>query len=486
MRVLFPVGAIKKGCYQKGMLDISKTGMPSIWKVVLQFAEFNSDRAYFYIGAVCYSNTPGKVEYLPLQGVNGCLVLIHTDERLWLNQGILYMLEKLVHLFSYNSTKPVDCVVLPWGGFSLYFKYYMGFKYNIEHRPALFVRTYNGVTEKPSLRFVVEEPNDYNSLMLSYADGIFTNAHHLKPAYLEMMKADLSFSRIRDVMEKIQCIPHGVPVPEEALDFNRGKVVGYFGRLDDVTKNIQVVFKVFDRLYRSGVAEDVVLTSPVIADKHKKTLEILPYAKLKIMKMEYLEEVKKARATVAHYTSIACPVAMMEQMAYGVVPIVPKNRMWARYFFDAELPDYPFMFSNNSEIYPLLKVLLEDDDLYKKWAEKVSSVGRRFELRQKKRELYDAMEAMTADIDQTPYMKFTREDFEARYRFFPTIEKIVTDLGPEFYGTDFLDEVSKRKVPIVVAGGRQIISTVGLYKMVKSFGYEDSLDSREFKFVRRS
>src|SRR5690606_25000152 len=75
MRILYLSGLIRDQAYKDGEIDTRETGMPSIWNIILKFAEHNSDRAYFYIAALKRSKTPGKVEYLPLNRIRGTLMV---------------------------------------------------------------------------------------------------------------------------------------------------------------------------------------------------------------------------------------------------------------------------------------------------------------------------------------------------------------------------------------------------------------------------
>ena len=80
-------------------------------------------------------------------------------------------------------------------------------------------------------------------------------------------------------------------------------------------------------------------------------------------------------------------------MAYGVIPLVPKDKVWSQEFFKKEFPDYPFMFSNDVEAYAMVKLLMEDDSFYKKWARKLSKkVINEYEIVGLKRKMYDSLE----------------------------------------------------------------------------------------------
>ena len=478
-----PVGTIKEGFYDRGKLNISKTGMPSIWKVLLDFGKYNSDRGYFYYGAVA-KDSKEFIEVLPLQDINGSLVVVHIKSGDWMEKGAKYLTDKMTEMFSFNSNIPVDCVLLQNTLQSAEYKYFMGYKHIAEHRPLIFYRSYNGVTEGKTLKFTQFSDNEMTAYMLPYFDALYLTAPHLKKAYTMMLREYLSFSSLKKVTDKIVEIPHGIAdVPPAS--FERGKVLGYFGRLNETNKNVSKIFDAFDKLYKAGIANEVLLTSPMESDLYKSSLNLLPYAQLKIMRSEYLNEASKARATVAYYESIACPVAMIEQMACGVIPVVPKGKMWAEEFFKASFPNYPFMFRSHDEMYAMLKNILEDDELYKEWATKLSHYAiENFKYTDKKRELFDDMLRRVNESYKPAYCFYTLDEFKSKYKFIDDIIDVVKRLGDEFSFSVFKKACSK--IGMVGRGGIPILSNRGLLHLLNELGYEDEENAFEIILKRRN
>jgi len=484
MRVLLPVGAVREGFYDDGVMRVGNTGMPSIWKVIRDFGKLNSDRGWFYYGAVMYSNK-NAVEVLPLKDINGSLVLMHTTDRTWIEVGTFYLTKMLIQKFSYNGTCPVDCVLMGGTVDAAAYRYYMAYRHGLQQRPLLFYRTHNGVTESPSskeLWFSAAKDNAQVVNSLVNFDRLYLSAPHLLDAYVKIAKGYLSFSAVKDLMERFVYAPQGSPAFEGELNLDRGKVVGYFGRLNDTHKNTDMVFREFDKLYKAGAVSEVLVTSPMASDKDKPTLDLIPYVDLKVLGMEYLKEVERTRATVAAYESIACPVAMLEQMAHGVVPVVPKDRMWSRSFFGHEFPEYPFMYSSKSEIGPMLRLLMDNDEMYKMWAQKLSDrVRQRYEYRTLKRSLYDDMQQRVDVYPKPKYMDFDLEAFRT-YRFVAEAEELAERLGDEFTFDRFMKEA--QRLPMRGRGGVPVLSNKGVLRLLEAMGYTDTMDSADIRLRR--
>lgn len=482
MRILYLSGLIRDQAYKDGEIDTRETGMPSIWNIILKFAEHNSDRAYFYIAALKRSKTPGKVEYLPLNRIRGTLMVFHvsTVNRIDLHSH-LFMAPEIVNHFSYNGTvKPVDAVMLPSPNMAKVLHYWLGNRQHQKHRPLLGVRTCDLFLETGlGTEYNYYHNADYTffSPEFQYVDRIFTNGHHMKPVIMSELRKTISPAALRKVEEKFEYISHGIPIFDQPLDFNRGRVVGYFGRFDNETKKVDWCFDVFDKAYKAGYVDEVIATSSLKSDANSSALKGRDYVQFSAERQDYVLIAQRARATITNYTGISCPLAMLEQMGYGIVPLVPADKMWVKHFFREEFPDYPFQFTSQEEALAMIKALMDNDDLYKTWAKRLSErVREGYEIRTLKRRMFDSLMSAYDETTQPIYMRMDLDELLGKYQFLHTVKEMAEERD-KIDLEEFFRELTRVGAGGKGAGGVELMSTVGIFRFLKLLGFKDTLDS---------
>ena len=133
----------------------------------------------------------------------------------------------------------------------------------------------------------------------------------------------------------------------------------------------------------------------------------------------------------------------------------------------------------------MLKSLLEDDELYKKWAKKLSDYAiENFKYTDKKRELFDSMLAKVNASYKPPYCSYTLDEFKKKYKFVADIIDVVGLLGDEFSFGEFKKACSK--IGMVGRGGIPILSNQGLLQLLSELGYEDEKKTFDIVLKRRN
>lgn len=474
MRIGYFVGTWRDKCYSDGVIDTRLTPTPSIWATVLNFCKYNSDRAFFYIIAV-RTGTPKPPEFLPLKDINGVLVIltarVTSYATVWADGA-----SELAGVFSYRrTTMPIDVIIATDNKGNYSIKSSLGCK----NRPLIVNRTCDGLYERGGRLYHNPDKENYiDNIMFPLADLILTTGIHMKDGILQIMKEDLSFSLIKNTAQKMKYVPHGVPIYEGELNFNRGRVIGYFGRFTEPDKKTFTCFDIYDKAYRMGYVDRVIVTSSKKTDGDSPKLKEYSYIEFSAEKQDYVLKAQQARTSITYYTAISCPLGMLELMAYGVIPIAPKDKFWARKFFEKEFPDYPFLFENHNEILGMIKLIMDNDDLYQYWAKKMSKyVRENYYIKNTKRKMYDLIvEAREEQVAKEEKI-LTLDEYRKKYKFFPRIEKIADELGNEIKFDEFLKKVRNEGIPLVSQYGTHYADHKDLFRMLQALGYKDTLNT---------
>lgn len=476
MRVLYLLGTFKPKAYDNGVIDTRLTPAPSVWNVVLKYAKSNSDRCYFYIATYVKSTTPGRIEYLSLKDIRGCMLVIHVASHI---TDISMMTDAIISLFNYDETfMPVDAVltVLPTPVYTM--RRLLGMNTSINRqRPAIIVRATEGALE-----------GIWDEYGFVAADKVLTTGLHMEDDILREAIRNFSFATVKKAHEKFVYLSHGVSMPKDKLVFERGKVIGYFGRFDFTHNHVDTCFEALDKVYRLGIVDKVIATSSKVADGSSYLLKQYPYVQFSAERQDYVLKAQEARCTIMYVEKLACPLAMIELMGYGLLPVVYKtNRSWVKYFFKHEIPDYPFLFDTTEEMVTMVKAIMEDDELYKKWAKKVSEyIQDNFDLYALKRKMHDEVIKTVENMQRSPLMHMSYDEAVSKYGFCKAIvDKVFPKLGCDFTGEQLVKAVKKENIALVTKMGKRFVDNRSLFHFVESAGYEDTMDSPVIRFRKK-
>lgn len=186
-----------------------------------------------------------------------------------------------------------------------------------------------------------------------------------KSVALEQLRTFASGSEVRAFMQRMLVNPVGVPV--DAADKYRSspkhdKFTLFFGARANDVKQLDDVYDVYDRIYRSGRDVRIVFATPSTLPR---TLKHIGHGRLKenpnvefhsqLSRDEYMRLMSGAHAFVAWSKWEGFPVGFWEQMYLGLVGLFP-DKPWAR----SQLPkDYPFFFSTKAECFALLSTVID-------------------------------------------------------------------------------------------------------------------------------
>lgn len=498
LRILCTVGRYRDGCYdeEKQMLIPSKLRAVSIWNVFYMFAQQVKDHAFVYMALLKPSKTPGVVEELPLQGVNGVLLVVHVD-RYYVSdlRGISQMALPLRKHFSYaypDVAYHIDAVYSATPqGMAQYDAQFSKYGYPLV-RPALAVRTCSGITFAGGKAYQLSAEEDHllASDLIS-ADLVLTNGPQVAHDFVRMAQNMLNSAHVLRFRNKIKYISHGAPILDPStISLDRDRVVGFFGRYDNVTNKVDKLLAVYDRLYRAGKIDRVLTTTNRENDNAKALRKLYPYLDFRLAGPEYLDIAQEARTLIYYMgNGKSCALGMIEQMARGIVPVVPYGEAWADAFFKLEDKEYPFRFQSQEEADAMLISLLEDDALYKKWAKRCMAIASRFELSKTKLALLDAIE----ETVQASYMwqrtaNKSLEEWNGLLRSTAQVlevaEKLYAKKGYVAHG-ELIPACAKAGITLVMRTGYPIVCMAELRQLLFAAGYVDPGNQPEPRYVKK-
>jgi len=176
----------------------------------------------------------------------------------------------------------------------------------------------------------------------------------------------LTMSLCRKIEKRSWILPRGIDFA--VIDRVRKKVRGknatftlfFGGRLNRMKRAQQLVWT-YDKFFSAGRQVRIVLTSPIvgwnIGQAFPPELEILPDMKTE----EFLEECFKAHVLLASSRIEGFTVGLLEQMATGIVTILP-DLEWAKVLMKDKWDSYPFKYKTFHEAYGWLKWIYEHYD----------------------------------------------------------------------------------------------------------------------------
>lgn len=475
MRMLFPVGMFRTSWYnpETKTVMISKSKQPSIWKVVFDFCNVNSD-CYSIIACGNIGDDYGVIRTFELANVNGILLSIGVGGPTSRSLSSIHdFAGVLSSMFNFANTSVIDAVLVPDPSLVCGFRN-LTCDGTIEHRPIIAVRTCNGWTESCGEVYLSNPSNFRDGKELSFgfseSDLILASAPHFSNALTNTGKIFLTSAEITKIRSKIVEIPHGISDCFFGFETKRGKNVGLFGRLSALDKGVTWILDAYQSLYRSLRIEKVFVTTPIRWDLASKLLKDRNDIQVKVCGSDYATYASQCRCSILDYSSIACPMTMMELMAMGVVPIVPANRVWAKVWFSKYMPDFPFMFKNESEAVAMCSLLCSNDALFEEWSVKCSMWANGFKKVETKRKLYITIRnaVLAHRLISDPLLE---KDF------FGKVLNFITGLEDGFSLDTVVSYMEENKIPMMLRGGIRLCSPNYIHRFLLDSGFCDRQDS---------
>jgi len=212
---------------------------------------------------------------------------------------------------------------------------------------------------------------DYRRLMAhawQAADMCVALTQREKEVILQNLRRYISGSEIQVFMERVVVSPVGVPL--DSVDAVRGvakhpKMTLFFGARAKEVKNIDLVVKTYDRLFKVGKDIRIVVATPTHG---RKVVELIGKQVLEantaieicsgLSRQEYLKKAAEAHVFLAMSRTEGFPVGFWEQMYLGLIGVFPR-KPWAV----GQLPEeYPFFFDTEEEAFALLSWIIDHYD----------------------------------------------------------------------------------------------------------------------------
>jgi|GEM_PF-3016349 len=472
LRLLGSLGAVNHSALTKdGVVDLEATTRNSLAHIFEDLARHNTDKLYLY-GVVqvridVESDQVGTIKLHKHPEIPNLTYIYYFVPNMGAGQQHWMTTLPYARLAPYvQGALLYETVAAP----ELYFNTYRS---GVGRTIPLFTRVTGGFLDGYGCNNRYSNGDSIVSGFYNIFQQIYGLTEIQKEAMRDRLSQRVSFASLRNILNRITIIPHGVNIPElyELVEPEQG-VVGWFGRGNQY-KRIDYTFELYDKLFEMGVMKKCIATAQPTGIK---TIPVKGKARNHYVNLHesghnFMDIGKEARLVLANNRDIPFPATLIQAAAYGTVPVLP-DKPWA-----VGLLDNAPIYNTKRAALAACKKLLTDDEFYTSTAKALrEEVAEKYNVATQKAELAESLLDETERFYSTnpdvncPLLKYTPEKALAKYSWLEDVVETIQS-RKEWRGTDLIHKIR----PLRNGQYGNKFSWAGVHRLMQYLNYRDNL-----------
>jgi glycosyltransferase involved in cell wall biosynthesis len=307
----------------------------------------------------------------------------------------------------------------------------------------------------------------------------FFSTPNEKEIAVDQAKRYLSPAMVKRIMQNSMVMPLGINL-EEVDKYRKNvpkneKFTLLFSGRGNSNKNYVAILELFDKFFCLGKNIQIIMMSPLglkctdDSDLRKRFPEIKFLSNLP--RDEYLKVLCSSHISMNWSKVEGFTVGLIEQIRSGLMVIVPQKPWVKGLFGDEVFKSYPFMFSNETEAFVLIK------HAYDNWEAQQGKI-------EASRKFIDDFEEKSVFIRMFEWMekivKTCQEDFGTSASCKELSDEVIKEVGNDFKFADFIKKVEQKSILqnalFYNTNPRFVLTKFDILLYLRRLGYIDNVE----------